>query len=127
MVKRLKPTQQSLLSVLEHWKSFFDKGKTFSALLTVLSKAFDFLDHELLIAILNAYEFMLPGLKQIQNHLSNRKRRTKINSSWSEWLEIIFGVPQGSIPTIFLAELFFIVIDIEIAIYACRQHTVCKR
>ena len=81
VVKRLKPTQQSLLSVLEHWKRFFDKGKTFSALLTGLSKAFDFLDHELVIPILNADEFMLPGLKQIQNHLSNRKRRTKINSS----------------------------------------------
>ena len=50
-----------------------DKGKTSGALLTDLSKAFDCLGHELLIAKLNAYGFTLPPLKLIQNYLSNRK------------------------------------------------------
>ena len=80
--------------MLEMWKRSTDKGKTFGALLTDLSNALDCLDHELLIAKLNAYGFTVLALKRKQNNSSNRKRRT-INSSYSEWLEIIFGVPQG--------------------------------
>ena len=45
----------------------------FGALLTDLSKAFDCLDHELLIAKLNAYGFSLTALKPVRNYLSNRK------------------------------------------------------
>ena len=55
--------------------------------MTGLSKAFDCLNHELLIAKLNACAFTLLALKRIHNYLSNRKQRTKINSSCSElWL-----------------------------------------
>ena len=50
----------------------------FGALLTDLSKAFDCLDHELLIAKLNVYGFSLTALKLVQNYLSNRKQRTKM-------------------------------------------------
>ena len=71
-----------------------DNGKMFGALLTDLSKAFDCLDHELLIAKLNAYGFSLTALRLVHSYLSNRKQRTKINSSYSSWLEILFGVPQ---------------------------------
>ena len=43
-------TQQCLLALLEKWKRAVDSGQMFGALLTDLSKAFDCLDHELLIA-----------------------------------------------------------------------------
>ena len=55
--------QHCLLAMLEKWKNNVDKGKVFSALLTDLSKAFDCLPHELIIAKLNAYGFKLPALK----------------------------------------------------------------
>ena len=116
-------TQQCLLAMLEQWKRSVDNSKMFDALLTDLSAAFDCLDHELLIAKLNAYGFSLTALKLVHNYLSNRKQRTKINSTYSSLLEIIFGVPQGSILgpllfNIFLIDLFFIIEDTEIASYA---------
>ena len=76
-------SQYCLLVMLDKWKNAVDKGKQFGALLTDLSKTFDCLSHELLIAKLNAYDFDLPALKLIQSYLSNRKRRTKINSTYS--------------------------------------------
>ena len=92
----------------------------FGALLTDLSKAFDCLDHELLIAKLNAYGFSLPALELVHDYLSNRKQRTKVNRTYSSWLEIVFVVAQGSILgpllfNIFLADLLFILNDVDIA------------
>ena len=105
--------QYCLLMMLGKWKNAVDKGKRFGELLTDLSKAFDCLSHELLIAKLHAYGFDLPALKLIQSYLSNRKQRTKINATYSSWEEILFGVPQGSILgpllfNVFLCDLFCI-------------------
>ena len=109
--------------MLEKWKKAVDTKKVFGALLTDLSKAFDCLPHDLIIAKLNAYGFSLPALNLIQNYLANRKQRTKINDSYSPWSDILFGVPQGSILgpllfNIFLSDLFLIVKDVNIASYA---------
>ena len=114
--------QQYLLAMLEKWKRSVDNSKMFGALLTDLSKTFECFNHELLRAKLNANGFSLTASKLAHNYLSNRKQRTKINSPYSSFLEIIFGVPQESIPgpllfNIFLIELFFIIEDADIASY----------
>ena len=76
-------TQQCLLALLGKWKPSIDRGKVFGALLTDLSKAFDCLNHDPLIAKLNAYGFSLPALRLIHDYLLNRKQRTRINNSYS--------------------------------------------
>ena len=78
--------------------------------------------HELLIAKLNAYGFSLPAFKLVHDYLSNRKQITKVNRTFSSWLEIVFGIRQGSILgpllfNIFLADLFFILNNVDIASY----------
>ena len=97
--------------MLEKWKNAVDQRKCFGALPTDLSKAFDCLFPELLIAKLQAYGFDVLALKLIQSYLSNRKQITKINAAYSSWKEILFEVPQGSILgpllfNIFLCDLF---------------------
>ena len=77
----------------------------------------------MILLLLNSVSQSLPALTLIQNYLANRKQRTKINDSYSPWIEILFGVPQGSILepllfNIFLSDLFLIVKDISIASYA---------
>ena len=97
-------------------------GKQLSITKKDLSKAFDCLSHDLLIAKLSAYGFSMAALRLVQNYLSNRIQRTKINTEYSSWKKILFGIPQGSILgpllfNIFLCDLFFIMINTGLASY----------
>ena len=89
--------QHCLVAMLGKWKSATDNKKLFGALLTDLSKTFDSLSYDLLIAKLSANEFNMSIMRFVHSYLKNRMQRTKINSEHSSWEEIMFGVPQGSI------------------------------
>ena len=115
--------QHCLLLLVEKWKRSIDNKKSSGVLLTDLSKAFDCLSHDLLIAKLNAYGFDYKSLQLINSYLTNRYQRVRINSSYSTWSNIINGVPQGSIlgPTLFniyLSDLFLFTENSDIANYA---------
>ena len=61
-----------------------------------LSKAYDCIPHDLLIANLHAYGLGIKAIKLLHSYLTNRTQGTKINNSFSEWVEIIIGIPQWS-------------------------------
>ena len=76
-------TQHCLLMMVEKWKDALDKGGLGGALLTDLSKAFDYIKHDLLIAKLGAYGFDSHSLSFVFSYLNERKQRTKIHNSYS--------------------------------------------
>ena len=90
--------QYALTAMVERLKKCLDeRGGIYGAILMDLSKAFDTINHQLLIAKLNAYGFSDSALEIILSYLSDRWQRTKVNSSFSNWEELLCGVPQGSV------------------------------
>ena len=69
--------------MLEIWKGPTDNNKASGALLTYLSKAFDCVSHDLLITKLHAYGLDIDSLNILEDYLSNRKQRTKVDSFYS--------------------------------------------
>ena len=68
--------QHCLIAMLEKWRLSKDKNDSYGTLLTDLSKVFDCLSHELLIAKLAEYSFSWSALKLIYTYLFDRNHRT---------------------------------------------------
>ena len=60
-----------------------------------LLKAFDTLNHDLLIATIDAYGLSITSLKYIRIYLNHPLPRTGVNNSFSLWKDVIAGLPQG--------------------------------
>ena len=104
--------------MIEKFKKALDQGDEYAPLVTDLSKAFECLRHNLIIAKVHAYGFDKASLRLMHSYLTD-----KINNSYILWSLIKHGVSQGSIlgHILFntsLCDMFFMVDNIDIASYA---------
>ena len=81
-----------------------DKGLSSCAIFLDLAKAFDSVDHGILLRKLERYGIRGMPLQLLESYLSNRSQYVKLNNTKSALIDILFGVPQGSIlgPLLFL-------------------------
>ena len=101
-------TQHALIAMIEKIRKILDKGGTYGALLTDLSKAIDCITYDLLTAKFHALNYDMNTINLVFDYLTGRKQRAKINSSFSSYLDIFQGVSLGSIlgPLLLLFNLF---------------------
>ena len=116
-------TRHCLINMFEKWKNTLDKCGLVCAIFMKLSKVFDTMKHDLLIAKLGANGFQKDTLSFMKIYLTKSLQRVSLNSNFSAWKRIISGVPQGSIlgPLLFnisLNDFFFFIENSDLINYA---------
>ncbi|MCG8046530.1 MAG: reverse transcriptase domain-containing protein [Candidatus Thiodiazotropha endolucinida] len=102
--RRKHSCQTALTKLLDQWMSYIDRGNLVGSLFIDFRKAFDVVDHSILLNKLSLYKLNELSLQWFSSYLLNRKQAVANGQGHSDYIEIKSGVPQGSIlgPTLFL-------------------------
>lgn len=109
-----------MTSLLDDWKLDLDAKKVVAATFIDLRKAFDTVDHELLLRKLELYNFSSTAVNLIKDYLAGRSFLVELDKIKSDSVKIYSGVPQGSI----LGPLLFLVFINDIG-SICERTRIC--
>ena len=92
-----------------------DRGDINGLLMLDLSKAFDLINHNLLLKKLEIYGLSKSTLGWFNSYLSMKRQAVAVNGTASEFLDISRGVPQGSIlgPLLFITFMNYLSFEID--------------
>ena len=105
--RKFYSTEHAILEITERILSEFDKGNAALAIFLDLTKAFDTLNHNILLTRLNYYGIQNCTLNWFQSYLSNRQHYVEINRCKSNIVTSSLGVLQGTILGLFFFFLSF--------------------
>ena len=126
-----RSTTQAVLDNLQYIYKNLDSNHTVLSIFLDFSKAFDCIDHKILLSKLNLYGFRGIANQWFTSYLQNRKQFVSVNGAESNLTSITHGVPQGSIlgPILFLlfindfpdSSIFF-----KFTLFADDSNLLCK-
>ena len=92
-----KSTELLLLHMTKIWKYALDQGKVVRVLLIDFKKAFDSINHNIMMKKLQGCGISGPLLRLLESYLQERIQYVQLNKSKSKTRSITYGVPQGSL------------------------------
>ena len=109
--RSLQLTVTALLEVTDNWAFKIDRGNVNAVVILDLKKAFDTVDHDIVLSKMNLYRIKGIALDWSRSYLTNRTQRCLVNGSLPTICSLKSGVPQGTIlgPLLFLILFYFVV------------------